>query len=456
MSQTQGPPRASTVARLVLAAFFLLARAPVRLDAATNAFAVADAGATDAGATDAGATDADATSNKNLFASSQLNKNFSKWRATDNNIASGWAPSQRDRSPWLEVDLASATNISTIEMVTSQGSDQPATRRDFEIAVSNSKSFASRTVLCSVGSKEIAHKSTYVCAANGAAYRYVFAAKPKGGPFYVAELRVLRSRSVAPSISPALSTSPPTGPISSATTIVSQFTKPPFPARMDYQLGGAYPPATDVGIVTRDRNDLAAGRYDICYVNGFQAQADELGWWQENHPDLLLKNANGAAVIDQTWNEAILDISTQVKREQLSSVIEGWVRGCKTNGFEAVEFDNLDTYTRFPTYLTEANALDMANRLIMISHDAGLAVGQKNSVELTLKRPPFDFAVVESCSKYDECQGYFDAYGNNVLMIEYNATSFSKACTQFPQRTVLYADQNLVPKGSAGYRRQYC
>ena len=51
---------------------------------------------------------------------------------------------------------------------------------------------------------------------------------------------------------------------------------PPPNAGLDYQLGGAYPPPGDVKIVSRDRTDAPApGLYNICYINGFQAQPNE-------------------------------------------------------------------------------------------------------------------------------------------------------------------------------------
>jgi hypothetical protein len=235
--------------------------------------------------------------------------------------------------------------------------------------------------------------------------------------------------------------------------------RPPFPGRLDYQLGGPYTPAADVNIVSRDRTVIPTERadiYDICYVNGFQAQQTELAFWQNNHPGVLLRDGSGNLVLDTTFNEAVFDISTAAKRSELAAVQAGWITECKTRGYEAIEFDNLDTYLRFPAYFTEANTIDMANRLIGLAHTSGLAVAQKNAPELLPHRPAFDFAVVEQCSEFSECQAFFDAYGDYVLMIEYQAAAFNRACQQFPQRIVLYADVALSPMGAAGHRRQYC
>ena len=86
---------------------------------------------------------------------------------------------------------------------------------------------------------------------------------------------------------------------------------PPAAGVADYQLGGTYPPASTVQIVTRDRTERPApGRYNICYVNAFQTQPGELTFWKSKHPSLLLRDG-GAPLIDENWpDEVILDIRT--------------------------------------------------------------------------------------------------------------------------------------------------
>ena len=66
---------------------------------------------------------------------------------------------------------------------------------------------------------------------------------------------------------------------------------PPANATFDYQIGAPYPPPRGVRVVSRDRSSApAAGLYSICYVNAFQVQPEELGWWKGAHPDLLLRD----------------------------------------------------------------------------------------------------------------------------------------------------------------------
>lgn len=58
-------------------------------------------------------------------------------------------------------------------------------------------------------------------------------------------------------------------------------TLPPANGKFDYQLGGAYTPASGTTTVVRDRTaSPAAGLYNICYVNGFQTQAVDADWWK--------------------------------------------------------------------------------------------------------------------------------------------------------------------------------
>ncbi|MDH2413886.1 endo alpha-1,4 polygalactosaminidase [Nocardioides sp. CER19] len=112
----------------------------------------------------------------------------------------------------------------------------------------------------------------------------------------------------------------------------------------DYQLGGNRSVPPYVGIVVRDRQAPPTGdRYDVCYVNGFQTQASEKRIWR-HHSRLVLKR-HGRPVADQTWGELLLDLGTADKRRRLASIVGRWTRDCALHGFEAVEYDNLDTFT---------------------------------------------------------------------------------------------------------------
>ncbi|MFG6477438.1 endo alpha-1,4 polygalactosaminidase [Microbacterium sp. P06] len=214
----------------------------------------------------------------------------------------------------------------------------------------------------------------------------------------------------------ALTACAPASPSSSGS-----ITLPPPGGVPDYQLGVAYPPAADVRIVGRDRSaEPAEGLYSICYVNGFQTQPDERGLWPD---EVLLQTAEGEPFIDPDWpDEVILDTSAPDKRAAIVEIVGPWVEGCAASGFDAVEFDNLDTFTRTDGALTVDDNLALATALVEVAHRAGLAVGQKNAAEFADRLRSdagFDFAVTEECAAFEECPAYTEVYGAAVIDIEY-------------------------------------
>ncbi|MEU9979035.1 endo alpha-1,4 polygalactosaminidase [Streptomyces sp. NPDC051014] len=228
----------------------------------------------------------------------------------------------------------------------------------------------------------------------------------------------------------------------------------------DYQIGGVYKPAKGVRAVSRDRSvKPAAGLYNICYVNAFQVQPGELGWWRKHHPDLLLRDAGNHPVIDRDWQEALLDTSTAKKRTRLSEIIGARMSGCAKKGFQAVEPDNLDSYERSHGRIKKADNAAFAKLLAERAHTDGLAIGQKNTVAMLPDRRKigFDFAVAEECGQYDECDAYAKAYGNRVFVIEYTNKGFEKACSKWAaELAVVKRDLDVVSRGSAGYVFRTC
>ncbi|QOV39137.1 endo alpha-1,4 polygalactosaminidase [Streptomyces ferrugineus] len=236
---------------------------------------------------------------------------------------------------------------------------------------------------------------------------------------------------------------------------------PPDPgAAFDYQIGGAYPPPAGVRVVSRDRTAKPApGVYSICYVNAFQAQPDTEDWWRAHHPDLLLRDDDGALVVDQDWDEALLDISTAAKRARLAGIVGRWIDGCAASGFQAVEADNLDSHERSDGLLTVADNVAFGELIAARAHAAGLAIGQKNAAGLARQGNAlgFDFAVAEECGQYDECGAYADAYDDRVLVIEYRSDGLAAACAEWGETlSVVLRDLDVVPEGQAGYRRRTC
>jgi hypothetical protein len=239
---------------------------------------------------------------------------------------------------------------------------------------------------------------------------------------------------------------------------------PPGNAAFDYQLGGAYRPASGVRIVVRDRRATPVrGRYGVCYVNAFQTQPQEAAWWTAEHPDLLLRR-DGRPVADEDWpDELLLDTSTAAKREAIAGIVGRWIDGCAAAGFDAVEPDNLDSWTRSRGGLGREDNVALARLLAARAHAAGLAIAQKNAAELAPRgrRIGFDFAIAEECQVYAECGAYVRAYGRRVLEVEYDDAggprNFRAACRARGRRiAVTYRDRDLVRRGERGYAFRRC
>ena len=255
---------------------------------------------------------------------------------------------------------------------------------------------------------------------------------------------------------------------SSASVVVVDVGLPPTSGRFDYQLGAAYELEGGLDVVVRDGTaDPAAGAYNICYVNGFQTQPGEADLWLDGNEDLLLHDAAGELVVDPDWpDEYVLDPSTQARRDRILGILGPVLTGCADAGFDAVEIDNLDTWTRFTDPSTglieQADALALAGSYIGLAHEAGLAVGQKNAAEATTegRELGFDFAVTEECAAYDECGSYTGVYGEQVLQIEYTDNlpdGFDAVCAD-PDRAPLtiLRDRDLLSPDDEAYAYDQC
>jgi hypothetical protein len=240
---------------------------------------------------------------------------------------------------------------------------------------------------------------------------------------------------------------------------------PAFPAgaRFDYQIGGAYRPPAGVVIIDRDRHaHPVAGRYNICYVNAFQAQPEELAWWRRMHRNLLLHDASGHEVVDRSWNEVLLDVGTRAKRRALAGIVGGWIDGCARHGFQAIEADNLDSWPRSNHPPPARDAVAFASKLSRRAHRDELLIAQKNAVGLSRRSAAtgFDFAIAEECQVYRECRGYTSAYGRAVIEIEYTDNgrrAFTRACAvRGPRVSIELVDRDVLPAGAPGRVRRFC
>jgi hypothetical protein len=172
-------------------------------------------------------------------------------------------------------------------------------------------------------------------------------------------------------------------------------------------------------------NLKAVGRIVICYFSA--------GTWESWRSDAAAypTAALGAPLAD--WpGERWLDIRRADVRALLSKRLDLAVsKGC--NG---VDPDNVDGYSNANgLQLSTADQLDFNRWLAREAHQRDLAIGLKNTVELLPQLvDSFDFAVNESCYRYQECDGYrlFRQQGKPVLIAEYrayNSTMCGKAAT---------------------------
>jgi hypothetical protein len=256
---------------------------------------------------------------------------------------------------------------------------------------------------------------------------------------------------------------------------------PPADARVDYQIGGAYAPPAGTTVVSRDRHDQPEpGIYNLCYVNAFQTQDEDLARVWKQHVDLLLarpgvdvpadadptvrRDVERYWVSDAAWDEILLDISTEAKRTALAAIVGDWIDGCARVGFRAVEPDNLDSWTRnraAQRQLTRDDAVAYARLLAARAHGDGLAIAQKNAPQLAALRTAtgFDFAVAEECTRYDECDAYTRHYDDHVIVIEYRRRDFTRACADpaiGPSLSVVFRNRDVRTSASRGFVDEAC
>ncbi|MEK8174211.1 endo alpha-1,4 polygalactosaminidase [Streptomyces sp. M19] len=155
----------------------------------------------------------------------------------------------------------------------------------------------------------------------------------------------------------------------------------------------------------------------------------------------------------------MLDIRTEEQREAIAEKVNGWIDECGDKGFDAVEPDNYDTFTRYEDYLTGDQAKAMLKLLVDHAHERGLATAQKNTADLAGDREEtgVDFAVVEECGRYNECAKFAGAFGDNMILIEYTDKGMATACDGWGDKvSVVQRDEEVTPKGEDGYVRKTC
>lgn len=266
----------------------------------------------------------------------------------------------------------------------------------------------------------------------------------------------------APDVTP--SPTPTPAPATSPTPAPRALALPTPGTAFEYQIGGADEPDAATGIVIRDSTERPTGRYDVCYVNGFQTQPGETERVLQTEPDLVLHH-DGTPLRDDGWpDEVLYDLTSADLRARVAERVGRVIDACAAAGFDAVEIDNLDSYTRSLGHITPAHTLAYARLLVDRAHAAGLAFAQKNTAELTgqVRALGADLVVAEECREWEEC-GTYTAHYPVVLDVEYDRTAFDAACaeqsdpaTRTLGLSVVLRDRDVSPRGAAGAVHDTC
>lgn len=287
-------------------------------------------------------------------------------------------------------------------------------------------------------------------------------------------LAATRSGTVVPPTTAPPTTAPPTTQPPTTQPPSGGYALPPVGGGFDYQINGSYTPAADVDVVSRDWFISTADPtiYSICYVNAYQTQPESGGGRPDETSRWPAHLVSGLE--DPGWeNEFLIDISSAQNRTDAAAHMEQVIDECARKGYEAVEFDNLDSWTRnvdsnFDGVISSGespwwdidDAVAYARLLTNYTHSVGLAAAQKNTTDLFANDrhvyAGFDFAVAEDCGRWSECGDFEAAYGRRVYDVEYTNSGFATACLASDRISVVRRDLNVEQQGSPGHYRDTC
>lgn len=191
------------------------------------------------------------------------------------------------------------------------------------------------------------------------------------------------------------------------------------------QYTGTIDLSTDVAVFDLDWEDTSAAQVATLKARGVRAICYfSAGSWEDWRADAGTFPAQVLGNPLDGWpGERWLDIR---QRDVLLPIMERRIATCRDKGFDAVDPDNVDGYTNKPGFpLTSDDQLAYNRAIAELAHKYELGVGLKNGAEQVRDLvSAFDFAVVEECVVYNECDAYapFTASGKAVLHIEYEGT----------------------------------
>lgn len=202
--------------------------------------------------------------------------------------------------------------------------------------------------------------------------------------------------------------------------VLSKVPSAPYRNVQMYDIDGFNASASDV---TAMHN---AGMKVVCYISA--------GTYEDWRPDASQFPAAILGSGVSGWpGEKWLDVrDVQKSSSKLASIMNARLDTCRTKGFDAVEFDNVDGYTNktgFP--LTASDQAYYNVFLANAAHSRGMSAVLKNDGDQVTKLLPyFDMALNEQCNEYTECDKLtpFISAGKPVFNAEYgSSTSFCAA-----------------------------
>ncbi len=167
---------------------------------------------------------------------------------------------------------------------------------------------------------------------------------------------------------------------------------------------------TPAGVVSRLHG---MGRKVICYL--------DVGSWESYRPDAgqfprSVRGKRYEGFPDERW----LDIR---RFHSFAAPLKRRFDFCARKGFDAVEPDNLAGWENNTGFaITPADQLRFNRWVARQVHARGMAVALKNDgPQVGALAPQFDFAIVEQCFQYEECDPYraFVREGKAVFEAEY-------------------------------------
>ncbi|KAJ3279774.1 hypothetical protein HDU79_000308 [Rhizoclosmatium sp. JEL0117] len=195
----------------------------------------------------------------------------------------------------------------------------------------------------------------------------------------------------------------------------------------DLDLGGISSTITAAAIKANNPD-----RKVMCYVNVGALETDGSRADQSN----FLASDQGSRY--PGWpDEVFLDI----RSSNVRNLMQARFQAMKAKGCDGIDPDNMaldyQGKSGFTPGLTEQDQVDYIKWFTTTIHALGMGVGSKNGGEIIRKHPElislFDWVVIESCVRFDEC-GLYDPFvqaGKPVFSIDYTNAGSTGGCTPF-------------------------